>query len=189
MGAAVLLGCPRQIRPAGHRCSPAPDQCSTNLNLGSEHLVLQVAVRDARGPHQLGYPQCFGNVPGQRLLAGNAQQRGGATAYPVANFFHVLDSGVVGAAEPYCLNGRIRYQVADGIVRTGWTYIESSCQIRRVTSVLPAGTPDTEDIGITDAGKRLEVEAGVKATTDNPDSQPYVRHSVRTDPHSARRAS
>ena len=113
MGAAVLLGRPSEVRPAGQGGTAGPEELPASLDLGREALVLQVAMLETGSLHQLADPLGLGHVPRQGFLAGDAPQLSLAPEDSVGHLLHILDSRMVGAAEPDRVDGRIGHQVSD----------------------------------------------------------------------------
>src|SRR5262250_3058605 len=68
---AVLLGRAREIGPAGRGRPAGPQEVFPRLDLRSEDLVLEVAMREVDAPNELEHLFRFGDIAGERLLAGD----------------------------------------------------------------------------------------------------------------------
>src|SRR5207249_5415083 len=95
LGGAGEIGAARERRPAG------PGDRSPLGDRRRERLVLEIAVGDAGLLYELGDAFRFGDVPGERLLAGGALELSLAARDRVRDLLHVLDPGEVWPGPPH----------------------------------------------------------------------------------------
>ena len=170
VGTAVLLGGAGEIRPAGQRGAAGPDDGASPFDLRGEHLVLQIAVLQARLLYQRDDALGLGDVAGQRLLARNAGQGPLPTRHRVGDFLDVLDAREVRAAEPQRLDRGVGHHGGDGVVRLRLADVELASERGGLLRVLGVRAPHAEHVGVADASKALQVKTGVEPAADEADT-------------------
>lgn len=173
----MLLCGSSQVRPTSELGAPTPQQIPTVFNLRGEQLVFEVTRFETNLVHQAADGLRLRNVPGQRLLAREAQQLPLPSLDDVDDLANVLDPRLVGSAQPDRVDLRIRDHVSDGRVGLRRTHIQTSCEFRSGARVLGVRAPDTEDIRVADRLKGLDMKTGVESTTNESNAQTSVRHA------------
>src|SRR5690606_24240914 len=169
--AAVLLGCAREIRPAGDGRAAGPDELAARLDLRREQLVLEVAAIELHALHQLCDAFRLGDVPSERLLACDAAQRTLPCPYGLDDLLDVLDACAVRTAQPDRVDARVGDHLADRAVCACSADLELARERRGCFRILPRRAVDAEYVRITDAGKRADVELRVEAAADEADTE------------------
>ena len=173
----MLLRRAGEIRATGRRGATRPDERSTRLDVRREELILEVGGLQLDAGGELAHADRFVEVAGERLLAGDAEQR------PLPRFdrrddlLDVLDARVVGAADPERLDVRIGDHLRDAAVGLARTDVEIPGERRDALGALAAGAPDAEDVGIADADERLYMEAGDESASNEANAESF-RHPV-----------
>ena len=96
----MFFRCPCQIWPAALRHGAAPDDVLAANNCGRKHLVLEVAVQQARVFGQREHRARLGQRARQRLLAGHGTDRC-AGFFQAMDFAHDVQARVVRRQQPY----------------------------------------------------------------------------------------
>ena len=183
MRSAVFLGCARQIGPAGGSRAARPDSRTAGLDLRREYLIFQIAVHGTAALDQLQHALGFGDISRQRLLASDAAQAAHAAFDGVDDFFHVLETHVVGSGEPQRIDARVSHHVADRGVCFGRADVEMPRQRRRGACVLQIRTPHAAHLGVAHGLEALHVETRVETGTDESHAEPPGRVMVRGAAH------
>src|SRR5439155_14467284 len=100
VGYAVLLRRPGEVGAAGERRAAGPDDGAPLRHGGRERLVLEIAVSDPGLFRELEDSLRFGDIAGERLLAGDPAKLSLAARDRVRDLLEVLDAREVRAAQP-----------------------------------------------------------------------------------------
>src|SRR5580704_14149917 len=138
---AVLLGGPGEIGAASERRAAGPEEAPSVLDLGSEHLVLQVPVIQAAAFDERDDAGGLGDRAGEGLLAGDSRELSAAAADRVGDLLNILQAGEIGPAEPDRVDARVRDHGGDRRERLGGSDIEAAGEGRGIRRVLRGGAP------------------------------------------------
>src|SRR2546422_495268 len=100
----------------------------------------------------------------------------------IADLFHVLDAGVVPAAQPERVDLRVRHHLGDRAVRVRLTEVEVARQGGRLLGVLWGRAPHPAHVRIAHRLEGVQVEPRVEAAADEPDAESTSCHYVRPSP-------
>ena len=177
--ARMLLRGAREERPARRRSTARPQQLAARFHMRRKELVLEVARLQPDTLHEPRDLLCLGDVPRERLLAGDALERALAGLDRVDDLLDVLDARLIRAAEPERVDARVGDHRGDALVRLRLADLEIPCQTRRARGVLRVWAPDAEYVGVADALPGLDVEAGVETGTNEADAETGGGHGHR----------
>src|SRR5688572_12164795 len=177
----VLLGGTGEVGPPGVRRAPGPDERLARLDLWREELVLEVSRGDTEAPNELDHLLRFGNVAGERLLAGDPFELALPGLHRADDLLDVLDPRVVRPAEPDRVDRRVGDHVGDGRVCLRLADVVLSRQLGGRRRVLSVRTPDSADVRGAHGLKSLDVKPGVEPAADETDAEGGGRHERNGD--------
>src|SRR5262245_40259943 len=96
----MLLRGASEIRAARRSGAPGPGKVASCFHVRREELILEVAVLETRAFHQRRDLFCFGDIAGERLLAGKAGKLALPALNDVDDLLDVLDARVIRSCEP-----------------------------------------------------------------------------------------
>ena len=169
--AGVLFGGARQVGATGRRHRAAPDDLLAALNGRGEHLVLQIAVRQAGRLSQAQHFARLGQGAPQRLLAGDGADLGRPGLHRVMDRLHGLQAPVVGNQQPdriHVVGGQQAVQAGVATARTQLHPVDLGDQRLAVRF---RRAEDAGDLRMADRLEALCMELGDEARPDETDPQ------------------
>ncbi len=180
MRPAVLLRRARQIRSPRELCPAGPEQRPSRLHLRREELVLEIPRLEPRPPCQRRHLLRLGDIPRQRLLAGEPDQLTPPALDGVDDLLHVLDAGVIGSTEPDRVDTGIGHHRLDRLVRRRVAQVELARHPCRRCGVAGVGAPHAQHIAIAHLLECAQMELCVEPAADDPDAQALWRLHLRS---------
>ena len=110
--------------------------------MGRKDLILEITVIDSRTLDQLGNLLRFRYSASQRFLARNAFELAFARSHGVCDLFDILDTCLIGSAEPDRVDGGIGDHGRDRVVGFGVANVAPARQSRGIFRMLLVGAED-----------------------------------------------
>src|SRR5687768_13370699 len=178
MRTAVLLGRTREIGTPRRRRAAGPDELVARLDLRGEELVLEVPGRDADSLHELHDLLRFGDVPRERLLAGDPLQLALALLDRGDDLLDVLQTRVVRPRQPDRIDVGIDHHVGNRLVGLRVADVQLARELCGGRSVLRVRAPDAANIAVPNGGPSTQMELRVESAPDEPHPETLPAHCL-----------
>jgi hypothetical protein len=128
-------------------------------------------MQDACLFDKLDHALCFLDVPRQRFLTGDPDELSSTCLKSADDLLHVIDSLMIGAADPKAIDVRRRDHLINRAKGSGLSHSETSCELRRLLGMRAIWAPHSKHIGISDTKKGLNMKSGDETAADEADSE------------------